>query len=94
MSKENAEKFMALYEQHKAIAKRLAALDAKSEEALLEGLVKLATEMGLPCLEEEIRGELRTSTAELGGVSGGVGTGWNECTFGMGWEPLCKVPGF
>ena len=56
MSKMNAEKFCALYEQHKAIAKHMAALDIKSEESLLAGLVKMAKELGLDCTKDELKG--------------------------------------
>ena len=55
MSKENAERFYALYQQHQAIAKRLAALNVKTEDGLLEGLVKMAQEVGLQFTVEELR---------------------------------------
>ena len=72
VSKENAEKFYALYQQHQAFAKRLAELNAKSEEELLEGLAKLAKEVGLPATKEEIGGMLHEAVEDpLGGVAGG-----------------------
>ena len=70
MSKENAEKFMALYQQHKAIAKRLAELEAKSDDALLDGLVELAKDMGLEVTGGEIR-EASEVKVDLEEVSGG-----------------------
>ena len=83
MSRENAEKFLALYGQHKAIAKRLAELDTKGEEALLDGLVKLAKDMGLEVTRKEIC-EAKNVVGILDEQSGGCGQG---CTMGAGgWE--------
>ena len=80
MTKENAEKFMALYQQHKAIAKRLAELDAKSEEALLEGLVKLAKELGYEVSREELVRAFEQTGVDLVTGGGEVGIGRLVCT--------------
>ena len=81
MTKENAEKFMALYEQHKAMAKRLAELEAKSEEAVIEGLVKLANDMGLTITASELQGVWQD--ADLDGLAGGA-----QGNVGQGQAPL------
>ena len=65
MTKENAEKFYALYQQHQAIAKRLAALNAKTEDELLEGLVKMAQEVGLQLTVEELSEQIGNGTGEV-----------------------------
>ena len=91
MSKENAEKFLALYQQHKAIAETLAELDKKSDHSMVEGLVELAKELKLECTSEELDQEIKKQKLEqsdfqqedlenLGSVAGG-GTGeWWGCT--------------
>ena len=91
MSKENAEKFLALYQQHKAIAEALAELDKTSDRSMVDGLVKLAKELKLECTSEELEQEIRKQKSEqsdsqmedlenLGSVAGG-GTGeWWGCT--------------
>lgn len=88
MSKENAEKFCALYEQHKAIAKKLAELEAQSEENLVNGLVKMAKEMGLECTKEELKGSVgkEGSRVQMEKISGGSGTVFEypSCSCGMG----------
>lgn len=76
MTKENAEKFYAMYQQHKAIAKNLAGLDGSSEAAFLAGLAKIAESIGLECTQEEIRSVLKSANVgneSLDALSGGFG---------------------
>lgn len=83
MSKGNAKKFYALYQQHKALADRLAKLDAQSEEALLAGLAKIAKEMGLECSKDELSGVVKDSRGDMEAHMEGVAGGWSE--EGSGW---------
>lgn len=71
MSKQNAEKFCSLYEQHKAMAKRLAGLNAKSDDALVSGLVKIAKDMGMECTADELKAVVGSKGVKLSDVSGG-----------------------
>ena len=71
MSKENAEKFIALYQQHKAIAKQLEQSGQEGEEKFLVGLARVAKQIGLECSADELR-ELLVPL-EPGDVSGGMG---------------------
>ena len=88
MSKENAEKFYALYQQHQAFAKRLAEINAKSEDELLEGLAKLSKEVGLPATSEEVKGSIGSHTGAE--VVGGYGwRAWEES--GMAPDVLGKI---
>ena len=76
VSKENAEKFCSILQQHKAIAKKLADLSNQGEEVLLQGLLPLAKEMGLECTSSELRDELETPPEELlASLAGGMGHG-------------------
>ena len=73
VSKENAEKFCNILQQHKAIAKKLADLSNKGEEVLLQGLLPLAKEMGLECTSSELKNELETPPEELlANLAGGM----------------------
>ena len=85
MTKENAEKFMALYSQHKALAKKLAELDTKSEDSLVAGLVKMAKEMGLECTKEEISEVQGSSSANLEDLAGGGGWWFSYMNGEKGW---------